>query len=404
MRIGIAWAKAILPVGLMLVATAAQAQYAPSPYATPGAMPGAMPGGAPVQPIFYDQGGYAQPQAMPAPEDYAEPGGVGYELGDDGRPLPYLGRDRAYGTGGIAHPRWFDVSADYMIINRDNGARFEPFSSLGAGGATVLSSDNLNFDGASGFRVTGNYLVGAGRNLEASYFGTFNFATAAQAASDGNLLLFSPFSNFGAVAATDFDAADLQTITYSTNLHSAEINLRQRWISPNARVQSSLLAGVRYLCIDEDFELRAFSAASSGQYLARTSNDLVGFQLGGDILTAVIPRIKFGAEAKAGIFGNDAQLRNIITQTNALAGTITTNEASDTNNASFVGEAGVFMIVHLTPRWNAKAGYQALVATGLALAPENFDRNPAFGARPVVMNDGGHAFYHGGQMGIEFLW
>src|SRR5687767_8457019 len=256
MRIGTAWAKALLPVGFLLVAAAtADAQYAPSPYAAAppqfAPMPNApMPyapeeNGAASQPIFYDQGGYA-PAGMPEDGSHFADPGVGYPVGAG---LPFLGQPRAYGTGGIAHPRWFDVSADYMIFTRDNVSRFVPFSSQGVGGPTVLSTDFLNFDTSSGFRVTGNYLVGPGRNIEASYFGTFNF-TANSFAADAAGTLFSPFSGFGAGAATAFDASTLHTIAYSTNLHSAELNLRQRYVSPNARVHTSLLAGFRYICID----------------------------------------------------------------------------------------------------------------------------------------------------------
>ena len=78
--------------------------------------------------------------------------------------------------------------------------------------------------------------------------------------------------------------------------------MRQRWTSPNGRVHSSLLTGVRYVKIVEDFQYVTNAGANTMTYRAHTSNDLVGFQVGGDILTAVIPRLKFGAEAKAGVF------------------------------------------------------------------------------------------------------
>jgi hypothetical protein len=399
MRIGIAWAKAILPVGLLLVAaSAAKAQYEPSPYAPSG----------PIQPAYYNaanMANMAQPGVAPAPMFADGPATSGPAGVDEVDPLiPYLGQPRVYGTGGIAHPRWFDLSADYMLFTRENAGRFVPYSTLGVGGPVVLSTDNLHFDSSSGFRVTGNYLTGPGRNIEASFFGTFNFAASAQANSNGNLALFSPFSQFGQGALNvDADAANVHRIAYSSNLNSAEVNIRQRYISPNGRVQSSLLAGVRYLSIDEDFEFQSFQGRNHLRYVAQTSNDLVGFQLGGDVITDVLPRFKFGAEAKAGVYGNDAQLRNIITST---PGGLPNNvrEADQRNNASFVGEAGIFAIVHITPRFNLKAGYQCLVVTGVALATENFDANPLFGGRPVVVNDGGSVFYHGGQMGFELIW
>lgn len=426
MRIGTAWAKALLPVGLLLVAAAtAKAQYAPyaapgQPYSASGYPDAAAQysqapymGGAGVQPIFYDQGGFGQPggpppgvMGQPAFEDPANGPGFGNPV-DDGTIVPYLGQERAFGTGGITHPRWFDVSADYMLLTRDNASRFVPFTSDGPGGPIILSTNNLNMPSSSGFRVTGNYLIGPGRNLEGSFFGAFNYNASARVFNPAGGL-FSPFSGFGAAPGfIETDDASVHSIAYSTNLNSAELNLRQRYVSPNGRVHTSMLVGVRYLSIDEDFLYTTTAPRGTLSYLTKTSNDLVGFQVGGDIMTAVLPRLKFGAEAKAGVYGNDCQLRNIIRTTAVGAAPELpdfTNEASNRNNCSFVGEAGAFTIIHVSPRVSLKAGYQCLVATGLALAPENFNSSPLIGARPVVVNVGGSAFYHGGQAGFEYTY
>lgn len=417
MKIGIAWAKALLPVGFMLVAVAtARAQYAPSPYAMPGQGP-AQPAfyGQPAEapPAYYNQPGmdpqayYGQPGMEGMPE-YSEDPGMGYEMDGGYVPtddfgIPYLGADRAFGTGGIAHPRWFDVSADLILFTRDNAGRAIPYSSAGGAGPTVLSTNDLKFPSAAGFRFTANYLIGAGRNLELGYFGTLNFSSNATVAGVGSNL-FSPFSNFGANPTfIESDNADRHSIAYSTNLNSTELNVRQRWTSPNGRVHSSLLSGVRYLKIDEDFIYRTEAGANNLVYATKTNNDLVGFQVGGDIMTAVIPRLKFGLEAKAGVFGNIAQLRNNI---NSTAGGLpdAAIENFHKNNCSFVGEAGGFTIIHITPKWNLRAGYQVVAVTGLALATENFNSNPAFGTRAVAMNIGGQAMYHGGQVGLEYMW
>jgi hypothetical protein len=427
MRISAAWTLAILSMALLLSAAAsAQAQYGPSPYYP-------APGGYPVQPAGYGMSPYGMPVADPyagAPAElngggeavdacpecgncggcghcglFGRGGGCGRGCGNGPLGMGLLNgldvfdRENSFSGMSCCNPRWFDVAVDFMYIAREDVVK-APIDFTSRAGATVLSTNNLDFDYDPGFRVTLQLLAGPGTNLEATYFGTFHWSTSAQVNGPGNLNSI-PFAGFA-----ETSNSTQQSIGYGSELNSAELNLRRRWISPNCRVHTSLLMGARYVSLEENFRYITQNNTDSLNYLVSTSNDLIGFQLGGDLNVCVTPRFKFGGEFKAGIFGNDARQTTTINTTPALMNNLpdSTREFRSQNNVSFVGEAGGFMLYHVSPRCTIRGGYQVVLVEGVALAPNNFNSNPNFGNRPVTVHDGGQAFYHGATGGFELSW
>lgn len=322
-----------------------------------------------------------------------------------------------YCDEGCCHPRWWDVYAEGMYMTREDVSRTVNFAS--AGGATVLSTDNLDFDYEPGFRVMGAYQVAPGANIEGGYFGTFYWASSAVATGPSNLL--SPFSNFGinAPAFAAAEPADAVGITYSSELHSGEINYRTRFTSRNCRFHWSWLMGARYLRIDEDFLYNTLvdtaGTPDSLQYNINATNDLVGFQLGGDLYTCVWPGFMLGGECKAGVYANRAeqQTNAVAVVNNGMAGITTTNTAEFAANddVAFVGECGLIGIYKFSSRLAFRGGYQLLYIDGVALAPENFNSsanlanvNNPLANRALIVNDNGSLFYHGFTAGLECTW
>ncbi len=327
-----------------------------------------------------------------------------------------------YGDGTCA-PHWFDVYAEYMYMKREEISRFVPFASDDISGPIVLSTDDLQFDEESGFRVTGTYQVAANAHLEASYFGTFFWSSAAEAPSASNNL-YSVLSNFGTQPPGGFlqtDQAALQSIDYQSELNSVELNWRHHWMSSNYWFHGSWLAGARYVRLEEEFRYMTVVNAHDDpltppvdpnergpadmNYRVATTNDLVGFQLGSDIFMCMLPGLVVGAELKAGVYGNMADQDTAITATNLNPPVA---EALADQDVAFVGEAGVMAIYQLFPWLSLRGGYQLLYLDGIALAPENFNTVapfPPFSSnRTVFLNDNGDAFYHGFTAGLECLW
>ena len=357
----------------------------------PGMPPGAMPGGG-MPPDF--AGGYA---------DGGMEGCYGGDCGPGCGPgCGCLGCLLGFSDGYKLRPRWYDIQVDYLQLTREEVSRPVDFQSLGISGPIVLSTDSLDFSARPGMRLTGALLIAPSTNLEATYIGPFFWRTAASVS--GNANLYSVFSDFGVTPAggfADTDAATLASLEYTTKMNSVELSVRNRFSEPEGRYHASWLAGVRYVSIDETFRYATSTGAGSMNYQVQTFNDLVGFQVGGDFCIRPTPRLLIGTDAKAGIYGNPGEQQTTITSTSL--GTV--QERDINTEVAFVGEADFFAVYSLTQRFSIRGGYQLLYASGVALAPENFNATSPFGgARTAVVNVDGEVFYHGFNLGFEYVY
>ncbi|MCA9214498.1 MAG: hypothetical protein KDB27_15610 [Planctomycetales bacterium] len=332
------------------------------------------------------------------------PGGCGLLGGSGGYDSQMFGAQHGpNGTGSCCLPRWFDVQAEWLFWDRDFGDDTLAVSSDNRLGPTVLSTDDLEIKEESGFRVTGAYLVAPATAIEASYFGGFNWSSVAFAFSPApNNQLFSVFSGFGTNPFNGFaDTAPgaAHSLAFSSALDNGELNVRKRFVSANCIVHSSAMVGVRYLRVAE--ELVFNTAAPNGflNYEVQTDNDLVGAQIGGDMMICISPRFKIGGDIDAGIYGTNSSQR-----TNAVFGGGALAELERANDVAFVSEAGLNGVFQVTPRLNLRAGYQVLYVTGVATAIENFNTESPFAARNAFINNNGDLFYHGASLGFEFTW
>jgi hypothetical protein len=316
-----------------------------------------------------------------------------------------------FGDGGRCLPRWFDASAEWLYWQRDLEDSLV-FSSEGVLGTPALSTDDLEIDEESAFRVSGAYLVAPAASLEASYFGLFDWSSSSVATSNGNL--FSVFSGFGTIpppAGTGFpesDRSDIHSVALSSELDSGELNLRHRWVSANCLVHSSWLVGARYVRVAEDLIYDTQGASGGMNYLLRTDNDLVGAQIGTDALIGITPRFKIGGEVEAGVYGTKGKQRTSVLSFRNSTGGIAPNpelrEYETETDVAFVAEAGVMGLFRVTPRLTLKLGYQVLYVDGVALAIDNFNTASPFAARTSFIDNEGDVFYHGSNLGFEWTW
>jgi hypothetical protein len=332
-----------------------------------------------------------------------------------------------YPDGGCAAVRWYDVAVDYMALKREDAGRRMDFASSGIGGPIVLSTDDLDFDNESSFRISFMWQWGPGSNVEFTYFGLFFWDDSASVVDPTNSL-FSPFSDFGLdpLGFTETDNADFAAIDYESSFDSFEVNFRQRYMAPNCRYQMSCLLGVRYFKLDEDFNYFTQSTANTipGDPLAdpptedvipslqnniNVHNNMVGAQAGGDIWLCILPGLRVGAEGKAAVLANRIAVENTIVTNVPVDGVVPDPLIEDLveNDVSFLGEANITFTYRLNYNWTLRGGYTFLYLDGVALAPENFNAQPPFvdgSPRTSVVNDNGGVFYHGYFGGVEFLW
>ena len=79
------------------------------------------------------------------------------------------------------------------------------------------------------------------------------------------------------------------------------------------------------------------------------------------------------------------------------------------NDVSFVGQANLLATYRINYQWTLRAGYQFLFVDGVALASENFNPvlpniNNPFNPRKTIVNTNGNVFYHGWNIGAEYMW
>lgn len=331
------------------------------------------------------------------------------------------------GSGQCCYPRWFDVAIDTVFLKRENLPRNQVYSRFGLGGfgGIALESDDFGaFDYQPGFRATATRQVGAGSNVEVTYLGAFNWASAHTARQNNNI--YSVLSNYGLLGAPDgyaeTDVADYHDIAYSTDLNSIEVNLRRRWVSPSCRLHSSMLMGIRYVRLEEDFThrtrvrrvdpLTGNPIIAGMDYVVKTKNDMIGYQLGGELYGCITPAWGFSADLKAGIYGNHARQKT--SSDSFLVGDAARPlflEADGVTSVSLVGEANLKGYYKVSSRLTLRCGYQFLYLSSVALAPENFNPVPSSVTIPAegrtrtpFINNGGYAFYHGFDAGFEWTW
>lgn len=310
-----------------------------------------------------------------------------------------------YGSGGCCTPRWYDLHVEWLYWTRDNTSDLA-LATEGVLGPVVLNTGDLDFQEQSGVRVTGAYLIGPASALEATYFGTANWADSETVTSNDNL-----YSIFGGYGADTFDAfpevagSELSSVAMSTELDNGELNLRHRAVSANCLIHSSFLVGARYLRLRDDMiyftETNTVDYQGTLDYGVKADNDLVGAQVGTDLYICITPRLKVGAEIEAGVYGNRSSQRTIIDCTSCDA--IIVDKAAETDLA-FIGEAGAMGLFRLTPRTTLRGGYQVLYVDGVALAADNFRSDTPLTGRTPFVDNSSNILFHGLNVGCEFTW
>ena len=355
----------------------------------------------------------------------------GYPGASRGRLANGMERFFSDSAGACCNPRFFDVYAGFVVLDRDLGTDRVGFASDGIGANNiVLSTSDLALDTQPGLQLTLARVIRAGRTLEANYIGLVEWSANAAARST-NHNLYSAFSDFGTnpgpptAGFLDTDQSALQNISYKSRLHSVDLVLRQRYTSSDCRLNLSKSAGLRFVSLDEDFSYGTnvephfdpFSdpnnpvirGPASLNYDIDVENDLLGFQVGGSAEWCVNSRMRVGGEFRVGLYQNFAEQTTRIACTSC--GDTVIQERSLVEEPSSVAELNAYTVYQITPRCKLRVGYYLLHLTQLVLAPDQFDASPAFVFPPPpavprtpTINNGADLFLSGLTTGLELMW
>jgi hypothetical protein len=204
------------------------------------------------------------------------------------------------------------------------------------------------------------------------------FSQTLTASSPGNMIsslnFTTPHATFinGTAAEQLFGSyggstANSQSLYRNDQVYNLELNVLNQplWNNPGSRCGIVGIAGVRWFHFNEQLLYNSVSNVGTGNYNVRTSNDLIGPQLGARLHYYVLPNFRLYAIPKAGIFGNAASSTQQLYDG-------TGNYAFNYNNYlgafSMLGQIDLGGSWQVTPRLSLYAAYRALGVSGLSMA------------------------------------
>ncbi|MEO8497134.1 MAG: hypothetical protein ABI614_18840 [Planctomycetota bacterium] len=159
-----------------------------------------------------------------------------------------------------------------------------------------------------------------------------------------------------------------------------------------------LLAGFRYLELDERFQATLPGAATPFNYVAASRNRLYGAQLGGQaLLWHGCDSLSIEAVTKAGIYGNHAAQDSVFNTS-----LVSLPASGVKSSVAFIGELGLSADYRLTDRLSVRGGYQLLWVAGVALATDQLEVSDFISASGIEAS--GDTLYHGAFVGLEYGW
>ncbi len=317
---------------------------------------------------------------------------------------------------------WY-VQADGAALRRNpvRGVDFAATEVLPTGtGVTpvniVLSTSDFNYDFAGAghilightlnecYQIEGSYTnVGESENIAAVRDNTPNVL-----GGTGNL--FSPFGGFGTNPIAGLDYNNFAQIHYISSLQTGELNIRRQLPMPPEKLSVSILFGVRYVGLPEDFyydttsDVPAPHGATNSIHVA-TTNQLVGPQIGALFEFFVENRWWVNFEMKAAVMNNRAEQSTTYHNVDSQGVAHDYSGSEEENHTSFAGELDLAFVYRWSPHFTTRLGYQALWLTGMALAPDNLNTNiDILTQGPAQLNHGSGTLYHGPFAGLVVGW
>lgn len=291
---------------------------------------------------------------------------------------------------------WLRLRGDALALHRDVSGDPVAFGSFG--------TQNLDFMYEIGFRVAAEIRLHNNHSVEVVYFGLQNWTDDIDLFSaTGNLNI--AFNNLP-LPASPFLGAQRMEAAYSSDLYNAEINYWAPVICKN-KIRGSVAIGVRYLSMQEDFEVTAVNnLINHGGMTINTSNDMVSAHVGWMLNAPIGCRFNVRWEGKAGAALNIAQQNTSIFQYRNTAD-VDYSETVKNNDSAFIGDTSLIVSCQLGCNWSVYGGYYLLWIDGLALAPEQFNStfpNPTNNTRQPFLNANSLLLLQGFTGGAECTW
>jgi len=261
-----------------------------------------------------------------------------------------------------------------------------------------LSRTNLmsDWDYEFGGRYTIGTLEDCVNGWELSYVGPYDWGRFGSATGSGTLQ--STLTASGGYTLADvnaFNNADSHVQAWRAHMQSFEVN--RKWWTWDVLSTS---IGVRYVDYEEDFRfVSSRSGVGTGVLNESIDNEMIGVQLGADILYPVSLRGNIGFKGKGGVYANFDERNAFLSN----AGTTLINSGDSDVDVAGLIELGVFGNYHIVPSIRLTAGYEFWYMPGMATVPEQMPNviTPTSG---TIIHDDDDVVLHGGHVGIQVLF
>ena len=305
--------------------------------------------------------------------------------------------------------------ADALFMARYAGITNRPLAFNEDTGATLLTTQDLQWGFVPGVRVFFGERRPGGCGWEIGYLGLYGLFTETQAYGPGNLI--AP-GDLGA-SAGQFRSADLMTVTYASMLNMGEANLFWYECCGNGGCCQSAcqggcqpscgscqcvdwLAGFRWAGLAEsaNFNSTCCGLTKTSDYGVATTSNLFGAQVG---IRGRRDNAHWACEGwlKMGLAGVwMSQTQNPIIDLDTGIPYRGASSSSATGLAGFA-DANASAIYKINRTWGLRAGVNAIWLGNVALAPDQWDFSQT--ASVTTINPGS-LFLLGANLGVEARW
>ena len=193
-------------------------------------------------------------------------------------------------------------------------------------------------------------------------------------------------------------------------MQMAEANIRRRLPMAPERVSASVLLGVRYLGLPEEFDYLTQSdvplpGSALNSIRVRTDNQLIGPQIGGFCEVYLQNRWWLNLEVKGALMNNRARQSTVYHNVNEQGLPHDYFGERQENHTAFLGDLSLTAVYRWSPHFSTRLGYQAMWINNLALATGNFNTNiDILRNGPAELRHDGRSVYHGPHAGIVIAW
>lgn len=254
--------------------------------------------------------------------------------------------------------------------------------------APVVDATDFDFEFETGWELAIERHLSPCCSLEARYFEVDDWSESVALPADSGYGFNVSTGNYGLFGGTVSGG-----VQYTSDLSSFEANLRRSLCCVD------LVAGFRYLDLDEDIRLDASNASGFNRVFYDTDNELYGFQLGLDGTIECTSALRLDGSIKFGVYHNEMELTN--GNTSDLF-TENLNRLED-EGTSYVIELGSTASYAVSCQLNVQFGVQLLWVEDVAVATDQITVNPTPDAGLTTLNAHGSPFYSGFFIGAQYV-